>query len=143
MAAKRWAATVGGSPEKFGIALVRIMVGAVFVMHGYQKWFVNGPSGTVHGFASMGIPAAGAYAAMTAELGCGALLILGLFTRLAAIPIIVTMAVAILKVHLSNGFFLIPGGGYEYALTLGVAALGILLAGPGSPAADNLIAGKR
>jgi putative oxidoreductase len=143
MAAKRWAATVGGSPEQFGIALVRIMVGIVFVMHGYQKWFTNGPTNTVNMFSSMGIPPAGAYAAMIAELGCGALLVLGLFTRLAAIPIVVTMAVAVIKVHLPNGFFLYPKMGFEYALTLGVAALGIVLAGPGAPAADNLLSGKR
>jgi putative oxidoreductase len=139
-ASKRWAATVGGSPERFGIALVRIIVGVVFVMHGYQKWFVYKPAGTVNAFHGMGFPPAAAYAAMTAELVCGSLLVLGLFTRLAAIPIVITMAVAVIQVHLPHGFYLVPGGGFEYALTLGVAALGLVLAGPGSPAIDNLLA---
>lgn len=140
---KRWATTSGAIPEKLGIALVRIMVGVVFVMHGYQKWFVFKPEGTVGFFHSIGLPPAAAYAAMTVELGCGVLLVLGLFTRLAAIPIMVTMTVAILQVHLPNGFFLkdkTPG--FEYALTLGVAALGLLLAGPGTLSVDSLLSRK-
>jgi putative oxidoreductase len=136
---KRWAATVANPPEKFGIALIRLMVGVVFVMHGYQKWFVFKPSGTVDMFASMHIPASAAYAAMTAELACGALLVLGLLTRLAAIPIVVVMAVAIYDVHLKNGFYAMSGG-YEYPLTLGIAALGLVFTGPGMLAADNLLA---
>ena len=141
--AKRWAKTDALFPEKLGIALVRIMVGAVFVMHGYQKWFVWKPAGTVAGFQGMGFPPTAAYAAMTAELLCGTLLVLGLFTRLAAIPIVATMAVAIIEVHLPNGFFLVDKShGYEYALTLGVAALGLLLAGPGTLSVDSLLSRK-
>ena len=125
-----------------GITLVRLMVGVVFVVHGSQKWFVWHPAGTVAGFAHLGFPPAAAYTAMTAELLCGVLLVLGLFTRLAAIPIVITMAVAILKVHFANGFF-VTNLGYEYALTLGIAALALVLAGPGMLAVDNLFAGRR
>jgi putative oxidoreductase len=139
MASRRWAATVANTPERFGIALVRIVVGAVFVMHGYQKWFMLKPAGTVSMFGSMGMPPSAAYAAMTAELVCGVLLVLGLLTRLAAIPIIVVMTVAILEVHLPHGFFAMNMG-YEYPLTLGVAALGLLLTGSGALAVDNVLA---
>ena len=143
MAKSSSAKRFGGS-EMFGILLVRLMVGAVFIMHGYQKLFVfgmNGPSGTISafhdkmGFGDFSTPAA--WAAAIAEFGCGILLALGLFTRLAAIPIIVTMAVAVVKVHLSHGFFLMVGG-YEYALTLGIAALGLLMTGSGALGLDNL-----
>ena len=136
---QRLSSTVASVPEKFGIMLVRLVVGAVFIMHGYQKWFTNGPSNTVKAFHEhFQMPPAAAYAAMTAEFACGILLVLGLFTRLAAIPIIVVMAVAILQVHLPHGFF--APMGYEYPLTLGIAALGLAFAGPGMVAADNLIA---
>ena len=141
---RRWAATLASNPERLGITLLRLLVGAVFVMHGYQKVFVAGPAGTVNMFGHMGFPPVAAYLAMGAELGCGALLVLGLLTRLAAIPILVTMVVAVVKVHLPNGFFLMPSApGYEYALTLGVAALALVLAGPGVLAVDNVLAGKR
>ena len=137
-----WATTSAGCAERMGITLVRLMVGVVFVVHGSQKWFVWHPAGTVAGFAHLGFPPAAAYTAMTAELLCGVLLVLGLFTRLAAIPIVITMAVAILKVHFANGFF-VTNLGYEYALTLGIAALALVLAGPGMLAVDNLFAGRR
>ncbi|HWE04118.1 MAG TPA: DoxX family protein [Tepidisphaeraceae bacterium] len=138
----RWAVSSAGGAERVGIMLVRLMVGVAFAVHGYQKWFIWHPAGTVAGFGHMGFPPAAAYTAMTAELVCGVLLILGLFTRFAAIPIVITMIVAIVKVHLHNGFF-VSNMGYEYALTLGVAALALVLAGPGTLAVDDLIAGKR
>jgi len=135
-------ATSAGCAERMGITLVRVMVGVVFIFHGYQKWFVMGPAKMMEMFGSMGISHSATYAAMTAELGCGILLVLGLFTRFAAVPILITMIVAIVKVHLAHGFSL-GNGGYEYPLTLGVAALALILAGPGTLAVDNLFTGKR
>jgi putative oxidoreductase len=131
-------ATNANVMERIGVMFVRIAVGVVFFMHGYQKWFTYKPQGVVDAFGKMGLPPAAAYATMTAELVCGALLILGFLTRIAVIPIIVVMTVAILHVHLKNGFFL-DKMGYEYALTLGLAGLGILFAGPGLLAVDNLL----
>ena len=116
---KRWLSTTASAPEKLGIALVRIMVGVVFVMHGYQKWFVYKPAGTIAAFGHMGIPPAGAYLAMTAELLCGGLLVLGLF---------LVMALQNLGVELLP---LIAG--------LGVAGAGIALAMQG--VLSNLAAG--
>jgi len=141
-AAKR----LGGS-EKFGILLVRLVVGAVFIMHGYQKlfvWTMSAADGTVSKFHSMGFggySAPAAWTAAIAEFACGILLVLGLFTRLAAIPILVTMAVAIVQVHLSHGFYSMAGG-FEYPLTLGVGALALLLSGSGALGLDNLRGGR-
>ncbi|MDB5291133.1 MAG: DoxX family protein [Phycisphaerales bacterium] len=135
----RWAATVAANPERYGIMLLRLAIGVVFLMHGGQKWFVYGPGGTAAAFGKMGIPAIGAYTAMTAELVCGALLVIGLFTRFAAVPLIVVMLVALITVHGRNGFFLPTG--YEFVLSLLGGLLALLLAGPGTLAIDDVIAG--
>jgi putative oxidoreductase len=136
----RWAATIAANPERYGIMLLRLVIGIVFLMHGGQKWFAFGPAGTAAAFAKMGIPAIGAYATMTAEFVCGILLVAGLFTRFAAVPLIGVMAVALITVHGRNGFFLPMG--YEYVLTLLAGLFALLLAGPGALAVDDFIAGE-
>ena len=141
---QRMATTSGAGAERLGLTLIRLVVGAVFIMHGYQKVSnMEATISTFHNKLGFGTNAnMAAWAAAIAELGCGCLLALGLFTRLAAIPIIVVMAVAVMQVHLPHGFFA-QNMGYEYALTLGVCALGLLLAGPGTLAADNFLGGKK
>jgi len=120
--------------DQLGIALLRIMVGAVFVAHGAQKLFVIGVGGVSHMLHGLGIPMAYPMAIVVTlvEFGGGIALILGVATRYAAALLVINMAVAVFKVHLHNGFFLNKGG-FEYALTLLVANLALLLAGPGSP----------
>jgi len=111
------------------------MVGIVFLAHGAQKLFVIGFGGVAHMFGAMGIPLPhiAAIVVTLVEFGGGLALILGVVTRYAAALLVIDMAVAVGKVHMHNGFFLNKGG-CEYALTLLVACLALLLAGPGSPA---------
>jgi putative oxidoreductase len=71
-----------------------------------------------------------------AELFCALLIVIGLFTRLATIPLIVTMCVALFKAHNSDFF----GEGEMAALYLG-AFITILLTGPGKYSVDG-ISGK-
>jgi putative oxidoreductase len=124
--------------QSYGIAAVRMIVGIVFLVHGCQKLFVFGIPGVAGAFAKMGIPAPGlsAFLATMAEFLGGAALLAGLFTRLAAIPVAFNMLVAILAVHLKNGFFLPTG--FEYALTMLVANCALMMTGPGAFALDNL-----
>ena len=126
-----------------GIAAIRMMVGVVFLAHGYQMVFMFGFAGISAGFAKTGIPLAGVMgpAAALMELLGGLALFTGLLTRWAAVGLAVTMAVAVLKVHLKAGFFL-PAG-FEYALTLLVANVALVLTGPGVCALDNLIGKHR
>lgn len=128
--------------SQLGIAILRIVVGIVFLAHGAQKLFVHGFGGVTHMFASMRIPLAHESAILVTlvEFLGGIALVLGLGTRWAAILLIADMAVAIGKVHLRNGFFS-AGGGYEYPLTLLAALVALALAGPGSPSLGRL--GKR
>ena len=69
-----------------------------------------------------------------AELFCSLLVILGLFTRLASIPLLVTMAVAAFLVHAGD-----PMDEKEMALIYLGCYLAIALIGPGSYSVDKLI----
>lgn len=121
---------------------LRLVVGAVFFGHGSQKllgWFGGkGLNATIEGFASMGLQPAKVLGPLAAggEFIGGILLILGLFTRLAALNAVVIMAVAIFTVH-SSAFFL-PAG-MEYALTLLVAGLVLLETGGGALSIDSKV----
>jgi putative oxidoreductase len=127
----------------YGITLFRLIVGAVFVLHGAQKLFVFGHAGVAGGFAQMGIPAPelAAWVVTLVEFIGGIALILGLGTRLVAIPLMIDMIGAIFFVHGKNGFFL-PNG-YEFALVMLVASAGLALTGSGALALDNLIGRTR
>ena len=118
---------------------MRIIVGAVFAAHGAQKLFVFHFAGVAGFFGHGGIPLpfVSAVIVTLVEFLGGIALILGLLTRLAAGLNAIDMIVAILAVHLKNGFFLPMG--FEYALTLLGATLCLVLAGPGAAAVDNLL----
>jgi putative oxidoreductase len=73
--------------------------------------------------------------ASLAETGGGLLLALGLLTPLAAALLCGVMLVAAISVHIKKGFF-VTGGGYEYTLVLGVAALTLAFTGPGALSLD-------
>lgn len=123
------------------LAVLRVAVGIVFVAHGGQKLFDFGLAGTVEMFASTGVPLAsitGPAVAFVEFLG-GAALILGLFTRVAALAVGVVMVGAIFIVHLPNGFFLPTG--FEFAFMMLAAAMTLVLAGPGAYSVDARRAG--
>ena len=69
-----------------------------------------------------------------AELFCGCLVVIGLATRLATIPLIIAMSVALFKAHNGDVF----GVGQAATLYL-IAFVGILLAGPGKASVDGMI----
>ena len=130
--------------QNLALGFVRMIVGLVFVLHGAQKLFVYHYAGVVGAFHQMGIPAPAfsAVLAMAAEFVGGLLLLSGLYTRLAAIPVAFTMVVAITQVHFHNGFFA-QGGGFEYPLTLLVATIALAIGGGGAFALDNLLVRKK
>ena len=117
--------------QRWGVTLVRLVTGLVFIMHGGQKVFVHGLHQTASGFAKMGIPLPGIAGPLVAlvELIGGACLVLGVFTRWAALLLALDMAGAIVFVHARNGFFL-PRG-FEYALVLLAVNLMLVMGGGG------------
>jgi putative oxidoreductase len=124
-----------------GLLLLRLGTGGVLAAHGAQKlfgWFGgHGIEGTGQFMESVGyVPGkASARAAGLAEAGGGTLLALGLATPTAGAAAAGGMAGAS-AVHAPNGFFN-QEGGYEYAATLGLAATGLAVAGPGRLSLDH------
>lgn len=134
------------SPSKrqlnLGIMILRVIVGAVFVMHGWQKLFVYGFDGVAGAFGQMGIPMPqilGPFVAFVEFFG-GLALIFGLLNRLAALGIASTMIVAILQVHLKNGFF--APKGFEFPLSLLASTIALAVTGAGDWSLDALIGKK-
>lgn len=124
----------------WGLLALRITLGVIFLAHGGQKlfgWFDgHGFTGTVQVFeAKLGIPPALGAAAILTEFFGGLAVLLGVFSRTAALGLAVVMVVAALQVHLPNGFFLAtaPGqsNGVEYNVALFGMGLALALTGPG------------
>lgn len=123
-----------------GLAILRVIVGIIFVAHGGQKLFVFGMDGVAAGFAQMGMPMAGLLGPFVGllEFFGGFALIAGLLTRLASLGLAGTMLVATLMVHAKNGFF--NPSGIEFTFALLGSTLMLALAGAGSWSVDGLVA---
>jgi putative oxidoreductase len=126
----------------FASLFLRVSTGLVFLMHGWQKLEMGVPG--VSGFlASLGFPAPDAFAVIliAAEVGGGALLILGAFTHWAAKILSFVALVALVTVHAKNGFFLSTGG-YEFILLLLAASIAVMVMGPGAWSVDYKVLKK-
>jgi len=140
--------------------LIRLAVGGVFLSEGIQKFLYPGENG-VGRFTKIGIPAPEIMAPFVGvvEIVCGALILMGLLTRLAAIPLIIDMLVAILStkipILLGHGFWgfslrALPYYGFwgmaheartDFAMLSGLIFL--LIVGAGRWSVDARIAGRR
>jgi putative oxidoreductase len=121
-----------GSTQACGLTILRIVVGIVFLVHGYQKLFHMGFHGVAGFFGHAGIPLpmVSAVIVTLVEFVGGIMLVAGIGVRIAAALNAVDMAVAVLFVHLKHGFGA-QNGGFEYPLTLLAATLCLALAGGG------------
>lgn len=142
------------------VILIRLIVGGVFLTEGIQKFLFPAEVGAGR-FAKIGIPAPdvmGPFVGVV-EILCGLLLLLGLLTRLAAIPLIINMLVAILStkipILLGHGFWGfslrdVPYGGFwgmaheartDFSMLLG--SIFLLIVGAGALSLDARLGANR
>ena len=119
--------------------LIRLMAGGSLAYHGYQIVFGN-IEGAGRFFESIGYGdgVMWAWVVGTLEFGCGICLALGLFTRLAAGPIIVFLVVAIVTYHLDFGYNW-EARGIEYPLFWAIVVFHFLVRGGGAWSLDRWI----
>lgn len=121
--------------------LVRVALGPMLVIHGYNKIFgPGGLTGTAGWFESLGLRPAWIHARLAAvtEIGAGILMTVGLVTGLAAAAFVGLMLVAALTDHRGKGYFVFKGGS-EYVLLVALVAVGVAALGPGRWSLDHAL----
>ncbi len=121
--------------QPLALLVMRLALGAVMTGHGYHKVF-GGLHHHVQFVTSLGLPSWSAYLSAFAEFFGGILVLIGLFTRVAAFAICIDLSVAIAKVHFHNG--LMGQNGYEFPLALAALAFGLTFLGAGPIAFDHI-----
>ena len=117
----------------YGVFVLRVALGVMFLAHAGLKIFVFTLAGTVGFFEAIGLPGVMAYATILAEVVGGLALLLGLFIRQVAIALIPLLAGTIVFVHGANGWaFANEGGGWEYPAFLIAALIAQSLLGGGA-----------
>ena len=136
--------TTRRTPLDLGLLIVRLALGGVMIAHGFQKFFLNGISGTQQGFAGMGAPAPEVTGVLVSllELGGGLLVVLGLATRVVVALYAATMVGAALLVHLPNGFYA-QNGGWELVGLLAALCVALFVSGAGRYSVDAAIVERR
>jgi len=117
------------------LLLVRLIVGAFMLTHGWGKFLKLIGDGTITFADPLGLgETTSLVLTVFAEVFCSILITLGLTTRFAAIPSLITMLVAAFIVHANDGF-----GKQELALLYGTIYLVIAVLGAGKYSLDYLI----
>jgi len=142
------------------VVLIRIVVGGVFLSEGIQKFLFPNELGSGR-FVKIGIPAPEAMGPFVGvvEIVCGSLIVFGLLTRLAAIPLIIDMCVAListkLPILLGHGFWRfslgkLPSYGFwsmahearvDFVMLFG--SMFLLIVGAGAWSMDAMLASRR
>lgn len=137
--------SVATTQAGYGLTVLRIIAGVTFAAHGAQKlfgWFGGyGLEGVGQWMESIGLAPGYLMALLAggAEFFGGLALIVGVLARPAAAVLALTMVVAIVSVHLVNGFFM-ENEGYEYALALLAISVAVLVEGAGKLSLDKRFA---
>jgi uncharacterized membrane protein YphA (DoxX/SURF4 family) len=137
--------TSTGAPA--AVILIRLMVGAVFLSEGIQKFLFPDQLG-VGRFLKIGLPMPDVLGPFvgSVEIACGTLVLVGLLTRLAVIPLLVIMAVALTTTKwpmlADQGFWsMAHEARTDWSMTLG--ALFLLIVGAGPRSLDARLSSRR
>jgi len=125
--------------QPFGLLVLRVCLGLIFVYHGYPK-LVHANEGMREFFLAHGLPGYFVSLAGILETFGGLVLMLGLFTRAAALLLAIEMGVAIWKVHSGHGVLAVKD--YEFPLAVGAACFALATLGAGVLSADHLFFGE-
>lgn len=120
------------------LLVLRVCVGLMMMVHGYGKWARFGEMADSFDDPFGLGPTVSLVLAIGAELGCSLLLLLGLATPLALVPLLVTMAVAILYAHGAD-----PWSKKELAVLYFVIYASLLVSGPGRYSLDEKLFGSQ
>ena len=128
---------------EIALLILRLVLGGVMLVHGYQKLFVFGFAGVTGAFGRMDVPLPEVMGPLVAllEFFGGIALVAGLLTRLVAFGFALDMLGAILLVKSEGGFF--NPNGIEFEMTLAGVALALVVAGAGRLSIDDAIARRR
>jgi putative oxidoreductase len=121
------------SQQAWGITLLRVTTGTVFLGAGVQKLFIQGASQLPGPIVTVG---------SLVEVLCGAALVVGLLTRWVSVPLALLMLADILVIHPPSEFG-VGDEGFERAVCRLAASATLALAGPGKVALDNVLAHRR
>lgn len=121
------------------LLVLRLILGVIFISHGWDKIFITGVDKTTGYFVAAGIPQAEITVWLVAiiELVGGALLILGLLAPAVAMVLVVTMLGALWAVHLGNGLFMRDDGA-ELVLSLVGGLIIVWAFGAGRASLDRM-----
>ena len=127
----------------YGLTVLRIGIGVIFLAHGYLKFFKMGIGGTTSFMAHVGVPAPAlaAWFAACAETFGGIAFVLGIFTLPFGLALALDMAGAILFAKRGGGLF--GPKGFELELSLLVASVALAFSGPGALALRDVLGGRR
>jgi putative oxidoreductase len=130
--------------QGWGLTILRVVTGIVFLISGGQKLTSFGTDTSLRTLAEELGQLPGLLPLLAATTGtlvaflCGAALVLGLFTRLVSIPLVVVMVMDVLLFHPPSSFF-VEDNGFEYALLRLAACVTLVVAGPGRAALSSVL----
>jgi len=127
------------SLQPLGLLILRAAIGVIFFAHGYPKLMhSDGPLQAT--FVQHGLPAQFVVVAGVLETFGGLLLVLGLFTRGAALLLAIELSIEILKLHSGRGIMALHE--YEFPLALAAACVALATVGAGAASVDHFLFGE-
>lgn len=138
-----WAMQAPRPTRDAALLLARLLLGVILMAHGWQKLGDPGLAASAAGFAEMGVPLPQIAAAIAGviELLGGLMLLLGAWTSIASVAVILVMLGAYVFAHIGNGI-MVTEGGWELVGAIAAGAAALAAAGPGMWSVDGARGGR-